>query len=439
MKKRIAIGVVLALLVAGGALAALWYREQTETKVVRGSPTVEFLTTDEPAVETRPRSVVRQVPWPMYGFDPARSHLAADFPHRPPFRTLWNVQTGGYIEFPPVVADGRVFVANQKGLFLALGTKTGNVVWRKEFARCTAAGPAVARGLVFHATMFPGRCVRGRSGAQSGFVIAMDADTGRVRWRFDTAAVESSPLVAGGLVYVGAWDQKVYALDVRTGKLRWSYDTGSRISGSAAYSNGAVYIGVDDGHVFALDARTGKLRWRASSFSRFGRREYFYATPTVAYGRVYLGNTDGTLYAFGARTGRLLWAQPAGTYVYTAAAVWQKRVFVGTYDGAFSAFDAATGDRLWRWEAPSAVHGAPTVMAGLVYFSSASGNLAPGAQRYVKRGKRGTYALDARTGRLVWRWPGMGQFSPIVADNERVYLTGSTRVLGLVPKRRPGA
>ena len=65
-----------------------------------------------------------------------------------------------------------------------------------------------------------------------------------------------------------------------------------------------------------------RVRWSASSFSRFGQREYFYATPTVAYGRVYIGNTDGTLYAFGARTGHLLWAQHAGTYVYSAAAVW---------------------------------------------------------------------------------------------------------------------
>ena len=100
------------------------------------------------------------------------------------------------------------------------------------------------------------------------------------------------------------------------------------------------------------NAWTGELRWRASSFSRFGRREYFYATPTVAYGRVYIGNTDGTLYAFGAKSGNLLWARNAGTYVYSAAAVWRQRVYIGTYDGYFRAFDAATGDPVWSWTAP---------------------------------------------------------------------------------------
>ena len=205
--------------------------------------------------------------------------------------------------------------------------------------------------------------------------------------------------------------------------------TGSEeIDSSAAYDDGMVYIGANEGHVFALDAWTGKLRWRASSFSRFGRREYFYAAPTVAYGRVYIGNTDGTLYTFGAQTGHLLWARKAGTYVYSGAAVWRNRVYVGTYDGRFRAFNAATGDPVWSWNAPAKVHGAPTVMAGLVYFATASTGPNAHPSRYVERGPRGVYALDARTGKLVWQHRGIGQYSPIVADEDRVYVIGSTRV-----------
>ena len=100
--------------------------------------------------------------------------------------------------------------------------------------------------------------------------------------------------------------------------------------------------------MYALNARTGKLRWRAESFSRFGNREYFYATPAVAYGRVFLGNTDGTVYAYGAGTGHLLWARQVGTYVYAAPAVWRKTLFVGTWDGYFSALDVRTGAFRWR-------------------------------------------------------------------------------------------
>ncbi|MBD0290666.1 MAG: PQQ-binding-like beta-propeller repeat protein [Thermoleophilia bacterium] len=437
--KKLLLALLLAALAAAGVAGALWYREQTEEKVVRGSPTVEFVSTDAPGTTMRAKREVRRLPWPMYAYDRARTHFAPEFRHRPPYRRLWSFETGAYIEFPPAVADNRLYVANQRGEFIALWAGKGKVSWRRSFHRCIAAGPAIAGGLVYMAVMNPIPCERSNRAAQRGFVIAMDAETGKTRWRRDIGVTESSPLVVDKYVYVGSWDHKVYALDARTGRVRWSYDAGEEVNSAVAYASGTVFIGGDGGHVFALNAWTGKLRWRASAFARFGRREYFYSTPAVAYGRVYIGNTDGTLYAFGARSGRLLWASTAGTYVYTGPAVWRNRVYVGSYDGYFSAFDAATGDRVWRWSAPGAIHGAPTVLAGLVYFSTTSGGIATAkAQRYIKVGRRGTYALDARTGKLVWRMPRVGTYSPIVADERRVYLTGATRVYGLQPKKAKG-
>ena len=439
VKKLLLIALPIVVVLAGTAYAVVWYGEQTETKVVTGSSTVEFSFDEPPGEEPRPQKEVERVPWPRYGYDVARTKFAPEFDHRPPFRTIWNRQTKQYIEFPPAVADGRVFVANQRGVFLALDAKTGKTIWRKNYRRCVASGPAVDRGTVYLSVMNPLPCARSNRTAQPGFVVALNAKTGREVWRFSRGVFESSPLIIGSYLWVGSWDHRVYALHARNGRVRWSYETGEEINSSAAFDGGTIFIGGDDGHLFALNAWTGDLVWRASSFSRFGRREHFYATPAVAYGRVYIGNSDGTLYAYGAKSGRLLWASPAGTYVYTSPAVWQKRVYVGSYDGNFSAFDAATGALVWRWEAPGAIHGAPTVMAGLVYFASLSSTVAPRAKRYVKRGKRGVYALDARTGKLVWQWRGMGQYAPIVADEERVYLVGSTRVLGLEPKRRPKA
>jgi outer membrane protein assembly factor BamB len=435
LSKRILIVVILAALAAAGIAAALYYRDQTTEKAVSGSSSVEFVTTQAPGEKRRPRRIVEEIPWPMYGYDAARSHVAADYRHRPPFSPLWTVETGWFIEFPPAIADGRVFVGNLRGRFLAIRAETGKVVWTKHFGGCIAAGPAVKNRTVVVAVANPG-CKRDlERESQPGSVVALDALTGRQLWRAQMGVTESSPLVVGRLVCVGSWDHKIYALSLKTGKVRWSYDTGEEIDSSAAYADGIVYIGGNDGHVFALNAWTGKPRWQASSFSRFGRREYFYATPTVAYGRVYIGNTDGTLYAFGAKTGNLLWARRAGTYVYTAAAVWKRRVYVGTYDGYFRAFDAATGDPIWSWTAPAKVHGAPTVMAGLVYLSTASTGPNAHPSRYVKRGPRGVYALNAKTGKLVWQHRGIGQYAPIVADEERVYVIGSTRVYAVEPRR----
>ena len=212
----------------------------------------------------------------------------------------------------------------------------------------------------------------------------------------------------------------------------WSTRVGGEVDSSAAYSGGIVFVGDNSGTVTALDARTGAIRWQARSFSRFGGREYFYATPTVAYGRVFASNTDGTLYAFGAGTGHLLWASHLGSYVYTAPAVWNRTVYAGTYDGRFYALDAATGATRWVREMPAAVHGAPTVMDGLVYVSTC-GRCGQHGVRSAKAGPFATYALNARTGKLVWTF-GDGHYSPLVADEDRVYLVGSTRIYGMVER-----
>jgi outer membrane protein assembly factor BamB len=44
-----------------------------------------------------------------------------------------------------------------------------------------------------------------------------------------------------------------------------------------------------------------------------------------------------------------------------------------------------------------------------------------------------TYALDARTGKRVWTFPD-GRYASVVADAERVYLTGASKVYALEPR-----
>lgn len=426
-RRRILIAVAgLALVLAGATAAWLWYQHATENREVRGSSTVEFVPT-EPVIEQRPRAAIRTTPWPTYGYDTRRTHLSP-FAHKPPYKRLWMARTGHYLEYPPTVGYGRVFVTNNTGRLLALDPETGKTIWQKRMPYCAAASPTLGLGLVF-ATFLPRPCNYGPR-SRPGVVVALTAGKGKVVWRRRLAS-ESTPLLKGRLVYVGAWDHRVYALYARTGRVAWSFATDGEVNSSPAYANGTIYIGNNAGSLYALNAKTGRLRWRARSFSRFAHgREYFYATPTVAYGRVYASNTDGTVYAYGAATGHLLWAKHAGTYVYTAPAVWRRRVYVGTYDGRFYALDAATGDVKWGWNAPGSIHGAPTVMDGLVYFATC-GTCGQRGSRYAKRGPRGTFALDALTGRRVWSFPD-GHYSPVVADRTRVYVAGSTRVYALI-------
>ncbi len=406
----------------------LYVRSQNEPLETRGSATEEFVTTEEakaPPTKDDPR------PWPTYGYDNQRQHVSP-FRERPPYKRLWSINAHDTVEFPPSVGYGRVYVAQQKGLFFALNAKTGQVRWRKSLDRCAAASPTIGKEVVYQSYMHPVVCAQGQPGA-TGFVVAWDARTGKERWRYNTAPVESSPLLQGNRIYVGSWDHGVHAINANTGRRIWRFQADNEVNTSAAYWNGRIFIASDSGTLYALSAKSGKQLWSAQSQSRFGSREFFYATPTVAHGRVYIGNTDGTMYVFGAKTGHLLWARPLGTYIYGAAAVYKRKVFVGTYDGKFYALDAATGDVRWQIDAHGAVHAAATVMNGLVYYAVCS-SCGSAASRAVARGPDATYAVRARDGTQVWHFPAGKYANPVVADQERIYVTGRAGVYAMARK-----
>jgi outer membrane protein assembly factor BamB len=423
----LAAAVVVVLVVAG---VGVWAYNESQPVEKRGSSKREFVPTDEPKASPRKR----RSPWPTYGYDRARAHLAP-FEHRPPYRRVWKIDGHDTLEFPPSVGYGRVYLAQQRGLFFALDARTGRVRWRKNTRRCSAASPTIARGVVYMTWMDHQCSPNYHAPDADGFMIAWDAKTGRKKWKYKAKPLESSPLLVRRTLYVGGWDHKVHAVSARTGRRRWAFTADDEVNTSAAYWKGTVYIASDGGTLYALNARNGKLRWSAQSNAKFGRREFFYATPTLAYGRVFIGNSDGTMYVYGAKSGKLLWARPLGTYIYSAAAVWKRKVYVGTYDGYFYALDAATGDVKWKRSAPGAVHGAPTVMDGIVYYSTCSSCGRGTAQRAVKGGRDGTVALNARTGRRLWGF-GAGKYaSPVVADRRRVYITGRAHLFALKPKK----
>ena len=416
--RRALLALALLVLVAAGAAAA-WFWNERRTGDVRGSPAVEFVTTDAPGATTRPQEVVEETPWPTFGFDSARTKFAPEFALRPPFRVQWSV--GGrrfvFLEFPPVIGGGRLYLPTNAGRLLAIDAQRGKVVWRQDVRRCVAASPTIVDGVVYQTFMDPAPCRGGHKAKRGGVLIAFDAETGRELWRFRTGITESSPVVVGGIVYFGSWNGRVYAVGTRTHRPIWTFRTGDKVKAGVAVAKGTVYVGSYDGKVYALSARHGKLRWTARARGGLRGRGNFYATPAVAYGRVYVGNTDGKVYAFGARSGKLRWATSTRRYVYSSAAVWNGRMYAGSHDRRLRAFDAATGEVRWSFRANGPISGSPTVLAGVVYFSSATGR---------------TYALDARTGKKLWVFRD-GQYSPVVADGERVYLTGYNRLYALVP------
>jgi outer membrane protein assembly factor BamB len=403
-----------AVLLVLGAGVAYYLHVRHQARDIRGSATREFVPTEVP----QPPPKEPGVAWPTYGHDQERLRFANGISLAPPFKRVWTFRAQSLVEFPPAVAYGRLYFANNNGFVFAISAKTGKRAWKYDSNRCQAMSPAVFDHTVYVTFLNRPPC-NATGGRLDGDVVALTVGSGKVLWRRRIGPSESSPLVHGGNVYVGDWTGRVFAFSAKTGRPRWVFQAGGKVKDAIALSGNRLFFGAYDSNVYALDASNGKLLWKAKSQERFGHPGEFYATPAIAYGRVFIGSTDGKEYAFGAGTGDLLWSHSTGGYVYSSAAVWRRRIFVGSYSGSLFCFDAATGDVLWSFKANGPISGSPTIVAGRVYFATL---------------KRRTYALDGHTGRQLWTFPD-GKYSPVVADAKRLYLVGYTRIYGLDEKR----
>jgi outer membrane protein assembly factor BamB len=248
--------------------------------------------------------------------------------------------------------------------------------------------------------------------SHTGFSASTGPDTGNILWTYTTGgAVESSPAVADGKVYVGSWDHNIYCLDAASGTLVWRYTTGDLVSSSPAVVNGKVYVGSYDGNIYCLDAASGTLVWRSSGFGIVA------SSPAVVNGEVFvgcLGREDGSIYGIcclNAASGALVWNYPAGGGVdWQSPAVADGKVYVGTEDYHFYCLDAASGTLVWSYFEVShagVFDSSPAVVNGKVYVESYSR----------------IDCLDATTGGANWRYdlplPGpVSVSSPAVVDGK---------------------
>jgi alcohol dehydrogenase (cytochrome c) len=104
-----------------------------------------------------------------------------------------------------------------------------------------------------------------------GWLTALDADDGRVRWRYasPTPLVAGITATAGGLVFTGDLRGSVLAFDARSGKILWRATTAQPIGGGVVSyaSGGRQYIAVASGLHAPL---TWKLRSSPARIVVFG-------------------------------------------------------------------------------------------------------------------------------------------------------------------------
>jgi alcohol dehydrogenase (cytochrome c) len=161
------------------------------------------------------------------------------------------------------VAYGKVFMAQLDGRVVALDAKTGQVAWRTNQADMLPE-PAHYYSFTMAPQVYDGMVIVGNSGAEyptRGFVEALDANSGKLIWRFRTTAAPDEP---GGSSWSGdsysqgggsVWNTP--AIDPKNGLVVFAAANpnpdywGENRKGDNAYTNSIVGV-----HV-----KTGKIAW----------------------------------------------------------------------------------------------------------------------------------------------------------------------------------
>lgn len=151
-----------------------------------------------------------------------------------------------------------LYIISEKTLFL-MEAATGKVLTQKELpiAVDVTSTPLVTESEIIFGTSKDG-------------LVALHKDTLEEKWRHKTedalihtvpyvrspaATIETSPVQAGDIIYIGASDGAFSALDRKTGKLLWKHNTGAPILGSVALSGNTLF-GVDfSGNVYAFTSK----------------------------------------------------------------------------------------------------------------------------------------------------------------------------------------
>ena len=286
------------------------------------------------------------------------------------------------------LSGSRLFAATDATAF-ALDAKTGRRLWSRRLVgpseQYIAIAPVVDRGRVYVSTQ--GFVPGGR-----GALYALSAATGRIVWRFQTIKLPwTHPGASGG---GGAWNPM--SVDEH-GNVYAGIANPAPWGGSRAYPNGGAFPGpvLYTDSLVVLDGASGRLLWHDQVTPHDVRDYDFQASPILAAAgarrAVFGAGKGGRVVAWDRSAHTRLWSRAVGVHLNDLGPLPAQPVEVcpGLLGGVLTPMAYAAG-RLF----------VPVVE---LCSRESAVTTTDAFARPPAQGKGTVYALDAATGKTVWR------------------------------------
>ena len=310
--------------------------------------------------------------WPQFRGNPQLTGVAhSALPSL--LKLLWTYEAGESIESSTAIAGGMVFVGMQSADLLAIDLQTGKLRWKYHAQEGIGeSSPAVHDGVVY-------------IGDLAGLLHAIRAADGKALWTFKTGSeIRSSPVVAGDRILIGSYDANLYCLSARDGKLLWKFSTGNYVHATPAISGGIAYLAGCDEVFRGIRIADGK------EVFEFPSGGYTGASPALLGQWAYFGTFSNDVVGADLRRRRIVWRYENSERhfpFYSSAGVTADRIVVGGRDKLIHCLNAKSGKAIWTFATGARVDSSPAIAGDRVYVGSSDGRL---------------YVLDLATGKKVW-------------------------------------
>jgi len=225
----------------------------------------------------------------------------------------------------------------------------------------------------------------GRSAAELSLPLAE-------RWQrsLGKTAVDATPVIAAGTIYVGDLDGTFHALALADGRPLWTVKGENGFPSAAAVSTDAavpvVVVGDGAGIVRGLDRTDGSERWRFEAGGEIS------GGPTIVAAddgpRVLIGSQDATLACLRLADGTEVWRHQIGDQIRCSPTVADGFVLLAGCDGKLHAIDVATGTEASAVAIDGPTGTTPAAVGGRALFGSEGGVF---------------FGIDVAAGRVAWQ------------------------------------